>query len=103
LRTKIQILALSGVLMSLPGMNSLHAISPPRSSILVLATSQGFWTYLGEILKAEGFNDFQMESPVAPGVTAGYLREFDVILLAAEQAQRIPAIQSFLLRIRQEG
>jgi hypothetical protein len=62
-------------------MDSLHAVPSPRSPILVLAKSQGFGTYLGEILKAEGFNDFQMESPSAPGITARFLSKFDVVLL----------------------
>ena len=79
---KISRLALFGVLICQLGMGSLHAGSPPRSPLLILATPQGFGTYLGEILKAEGFNDFQMESSAAPGVTEKFLSEFDVILLA---------------------
>ena len=80
--TKICRLAFLGVTIGLLGTDSLPAVSPPRSPILVLATSRGFGTYLGEILKAEGFNDFQMESPAAPGITDRFLSKFDVILLA---------------------
>jgi hypothetical protein len=84
-------LAKFGALIVLLGMNSLHAISPPQSPILLLATPRGFGTYLGEILKTEGFNDFQTESPAAPVITDKFLSRFDIVLLAetdltAEQA-----------------
>ncbi len=75
-------------------MDSLPDVSPPRSPILVLATPEKFGTYLGEILKAEGFNDFQMESPSAPGITGRFLSRFDIVLLAEtdltkEQAEHL--------------
>ena len=92
--TKTRRLAFFGIVIGLLGMDSLHAVFPPRSPILILATPQGFGTYLGEILKAEGFNDFQMESPAAPGITDRFLSKFAVILLAEtglkeEQAERL--------------
>lgn len=53
-------------------------LNPP---ILVLATNTGFGTYSGEILKAEGFNEFQTDSLSDKKVTLSYLQEFDVIIL----------------------
>jgi hypothetical protein len=50
--------------------------------ILVLATNTNFGTYTGEILKTEGFNEFQMDSLTNPDVSLNYLKQFDVVILA---------------------
>jgi hypothetical protein len=52
-----------------------------RAPILVLETPAEFGTYTGEILRAEGFNEFQIESSSAPGLTVSYLDQFDVVIL----------------------
>ncbi len=53
--------------------------SPP---ILVLADDSNFGSYTGEILKAEGFNEFTMKSPEASGINLNYLNRFDLVILA---------------------
>jgi hypothetical protein len=51
------------------------------SPILILATNSNFGIYTGEILKTEGFNEFQMDSLNNPEVTLNYLKQFDVVIL----------------------
>ncbi len=50
--------------------------------ILVLATNVNFGTYTGEILKAEGFNEFTIDSLTDTKVTLSYLNRFDVVILS---------------------
>ena len=52
------------------------------SPILVLATNTDFGTYTGEILKAEGFNEFTIDSLTDTRVTRSYLNRFDVVILS---------------------
>jgi hypothetical protein len=54
----------------------------PEQPILVLATGSNFGTYTGEILKAEGFNEFMMDSLSSLKVNKSYLKQFDLIILA---------------------
>ncbi|MEO6546391.1 MAG: hypothetical protein ABIN94_00265 [Ferruginibacter sp.] len=49
--------------------------------ILVLGTDKNFGTYTTEILKTEGFNEFQMISVANAKVTTAYLKQFDVVIL----------------------
>jgi len=49
--------------------------------ILVLATNSNFGVYTGEILKTEGFNEFQMDSLSDTKVSLKYLKQFDVVIL----------------------
>lgn len=63
------------------GINTAYPVGPARVPILVLETPDEFGAYAGEILKAEGFNEFQVESPSALGLTASYLNHFDVVIL----------------------
>lgn len=50
--------------------------------ILVLATNSEFGTYTCEILRAEGFNEFDIDSPTSEKITKSYLRKYDLIILA---------------------
>jgi hypothetical protein len=50
--------------------------------ILILATDADFGTYTGEILKAEGFNEFMVDSIESGKVTTSYLKQFDILILA---------------------
>jgi len=50
--------------------------------ILILAPNVDFGTYTAEILKAEGFNAFTLESPSSKKLTLYYLKKFDLIILA---------------------
>jgi len=60
----------------------IFAAATPGNPILVLAIQDKFGLYTGEILKAEGFNEFQIESPSDAGITLSYLQNFDVVILA---------------------
>jgi hypothetical protein len=50
--------------------------------ILILATDTNFGTYTAEILKAEGFNEFTIDSLTDKKVTLSYLNRFDVVILS---------------------
>lgn len=50
--------------------------------VLILATDTNFGTYTAEILKAEGFNEFTIDSLTDTKVTLSYLNRFDVIILS---------------------
>ncbi|HTF19534.1 MAG TPA: hypothetical protein VK658_15760 [Chryseolinea sp.] len=63
-------------------------------TILVLATVTHFGLYTGEILKAEGFNHFEMDSLESDHISVEYLKGFDIVVLAQtvpteEQEQRL--------------
>jgi hypothetical protein len=50
--------------------------------ILLLATNNNFGLYTAEILKAEGFNEFQIDSTSDAKVELNYLKKFDIVILA---------------------
>jgi O-glycosyl hydrolase len=56
------------------------ASAAASAPILVLGGANAFGPYIGEILKTEGFNEFQMDS-MAAKPTLKYLRKFDLIIL----------------------
>ena len=58
-----------------------YAAGATQSPIMVLATDKNYGTFTGEILKAEGFNEFQIQSIADSRVTLNYLKKFDVIIL----------------------
>jgi len=49
--------------------------------ILILATDADFGTYTAEILKVEGFNEYQIDSLKDPKVIPLYLNQFDIVIL----------------------
>src|SRR5664279_67975 len=49
--------------------------------ILILATNSDFGTYTAEILKAEGLNEFQVDSLSDTNLNLKYLQNFDVVIL----------------------
>ena len=53
----------------------------PNDPILVLASDGNFGFFTGEILKTEGFNEFQMDSISDPKVSLSYLKKFDIVIL----------------------
>ena len=67
---------------------------PAELPILVLASERGFGTYTGEILKAEGLNLFQIESPPAQKMNLPYLGAFDVVILTEAT---LDAVQNTIL------
>jgi hypothetical protein len=52
------------------------------SPILILATNINFGTYTAEILKAEGFNEFETDSLTKSSLSLSFLNQFDIVLLS---------------------
>lgn len=52
------------------------------ASILLLATDTDFGSYATEILKTEGFNEIVPDSLTGEKITASYLKQFDLVILA---------------------
>jgi len=73
------VIFLPGILLLLAVLSCSKSHSVPP--ILVLANSTGYGTYTGEILKAEGFNEFQFDSLSDRKITPGYLHQFDIVIL----------------------
>ena len=53
----------------------------PAAPILILTGQSGFGIYTGEILKAEGFNEFVIDSITNPNLTKSFLSEFDIVIM----------------------
>jgi hypothetical protein len=53
-----------------------------KTPILIIASDSDFGTYTGEILKTEGLNEYQIESLNGGNITASYLEQFELIILA---------------------
>ncbi|MEP7110469.1 MAG: hypothetical protein ABI760_20915 [Ferruginibacter sp.] len=60
---------------------SLRAAPPANDPVLVLATDNNFGSFTGEILKTEGFNEFQILSLNDSKLTLSYLKKFDLVIL----------------------
>lgn len=58
-----------------------YAAGNKQYPILVLATDKNFGSFTGEILKTEGFNEFQMDLVTDAKITLKYLNKFDVVIL----------------------
>jgi len=59
------------------------AIGHAQNPILVLAGEKSFASYTGELLKTEGFNEFQIDHLGDAKTTPAFLKKFDVVILAA--------------------
>lgn len=79
-RTGIILLTM-GFLLTFPGCRT----EIPPEPILLLASDDGFGTYTGEILKAEGFNEFQNKSVFDEEITASFLLKYDLVILAQRE------------------
>jgi hypothetical protein len=55
--------------------------------LLILATDVNFGAYTAEILKAEGFNEYQTDSLTDPKVNLKYLNQFDIVILGETAVQ----------------
>ena len=53
-----------------------------HSPILLLATNEHFGTYTGQILLAEGFNEYEVDSIGGANVDETFLQQFNVVILA---------------------
>jgi hypothetical protein len=70
--------------------------------ILVLATNSNFGTYAGEILRAEGFNEFRIDSLTDTKINLAYLNRFDVVILS-ETAVTKPQKEMFSNYVKAGG
>ena len=57
-----------------------------RVPILLLARQENFGTYIGEILKAEGFNEFTVDSISSGKINGSYLDQFNLVVLADQES-----------------
>lgn len=71
---------LLAVLITLTGYTSAFAQNP----ILVISGEKSFGPYTGEMLKTEGFSEYQLEPLAGDKITAAFLQSFDVVILAAD-------------------
>ncbi len=71
------------------------------SPILVLATNSNFGLYTGEILKTEGFNEYELDSMSDPSVNLKYLKQFDVVILS--QTSVTPAQKEMMASYVKDG
>ena len=62
-----------------------EAVNANVYPILILATQKNAGLYTAEILKAEGFNEFQLDSIADKKITTSYLAKFHVIILAEDE------------------
>src|SRR6266487_1760433 len=60
---------------------SINAADKENYPILILGEPGHFDTYTGEILKTEGFNEFQITSLTSAEFSLKYLKEFDIVIL----------------------
>jgi hypothetical protein len=58
-----------------------YSSNASSSPILVLATNTEFGSYTCEILRAEGFNEFESDSLNDAKVTLQYLKQFDIVIV----------------------
>ena len=77
---KIRLVCISLFLVSLLIMTS--CLQEEKAPILILAEDIEFGTYTGEILHAEGFNEFVIKSADDKSVTGEFLADFDIMILA---------------------
>ncbi|MEP7319202.1 MAG: hypothetical protein ABI921_10680, partial [Panacibacter sp.] len=60
---------------------SINAAGKENFPILILGEAGHFDTYTGEMLKTEGFNEFQIKSITNNNLSLKYLQKFDLIIL----------------------
>jgi hypothetical protein len=74
---KIPVLCIVFIFLALYGCAGKISDAP----ILVLARQNNFGTYTGEILKAEGFNEFILDS-IGTDINKSFLSRFDIVILS---------------------
>jgi hypothetical protein len=80
IKRSIKLLTVIIFLLTVTGCSRQNSIAP----ILVLATENGFGTYTGEMLKAEGFNEFEIDSLNGGKISKALLAQYDLIILAED-------------------
>jgi len=81
-----RIILLAGLLMILVAMSCSRQSSVPP--ILILASHNDFGSYTGEILHAEGFNEFIIDSLTSQKITKSFLRKFDLVILSEQKIDK---------------
>jgi hypothetical protein len=81
-----KIILLQSLLMLLTAMSCSKQSSV--TPILVLATENEFGTYTGELLKAEGFNEYEIISGTDGKITDSYLNQYDIVILAQKNIDK---------------
>lgn len=76
----------------------IYAAGKENAPILILGEADHFDTYTGEILKTEGFNEFQIESLSNDNLSLTHLQKFDLIILthAAITGQQKETLTSYV-------
>ena len=54
----------------------------PLSPILILASEADFGTYTGEILRTEGYNEYDIKSIASGDITPAFLHQYDIVILS---------------------
>ena len=78
---RITLLTILILFLALAGCSRNGSVKP----ILILTVKNGFGNYTGEILKAEGFNEFMIDSLANHKVTTSFLSQFDIIILPEQK------------------
>jgi hypothetical protein len=78
-----KIFLLSGIILFLPFTGCLK--EKPGPPILLLTSYNNFGSYTGEILKAEGFNEFITDSTGSKKISKSFLAQFDIVILAEQE------------------
>jgi len=60
-----------------------YTASYAQHPILILSGPKSYGPYVGELLKTEGFNEYQLETLANEKINTGFLQKFDVVILAA--------------------
>jgi hypothetical protein len=60
----------------------------PFAPVLILATNSDFGIYTAEILKTEGFNEFELDSLSGDKISTSFLSEFDLVIMAESNIDR---------------
>ena len=74
----------------------------PAQPILLLTSRNNFGSYTGEILKAEGFNEFITDSLGSKKISKSFLAQFDQIILT-EQVNDSRMWKMFMRYVRRGG
>ncbi len=78
----ISIILTLGVLLTIMGCNEEN----PPSPILILASDDDFGTFTGEMLRTEGYNEYEIKSLFSDDITVPFLLKHDIVILA----QKVP-------------
>ncbi len=93
----VTVLIISAIHSFLTGCN----YNADQSPILILASDEGFGTYTGEILRAEGYNEYDMISLSREVVTKSLLKRYDIVILA--QQLNIPEKKEIIIEYVKNG